>query len=370
MFTHRPAAAAVVLVLGAAVGTAADVTPFDETANQVRTAMAQRDFDGADAALVVLARLAVSDSEKEVVNRLAAIQDRLTRFWESVIAGGKRMAGTEEIEVGGSLVAFVEYVEARKEVALKVRGQVRRYTPADMPIPIAAVLSDYAVKKGSAASNELLGAVEAMDSKGDRAIARKLWTDAQKGGAETGPLLAELDVPLPGAARVKVPRVTPAVAAVLNPKQWSIHVRDGDDWKKMPLGEDGTIDDQKRLEVTAPADKEACLVFAHKLPPNFAVRFYFLSLPDGQTCGVFTGAQGDAPFAAAVQLPPDTIEIELSRAVGKLACKVNGEDCAVAVIDDKAARAQGLFGISLPAGSRVTVAGFEKVTPGKAGPSK
>jgi hypothetical protein len=370
MLMPRLFAAVSVAMLGANAVIAADVTPFEQSANQVRTAMAQRDFDGADSALVVLAKLATSDGDREVVNRLAGIQDRLTRFWESVNAGGKRMTGTEEIEVGGSLVAFVEYVEARKEVALKVRGEVRRYTPADMPIPIAAVLSDYAIKKGSAASNELLGAVEAMDAKGDRAIARKLWADAQRGGAETGPLLAELDVPLPGAARVKVPRVTPAVAAVLNPRQWSLHVRDGDDWKKIPLGDNGSIDDQKRLEVNTPADKEACLVFTHKLPPNFAVRFYFLSLPDGQTCGVFTGGKGDAPFAAAVKLPPDTIEIELSRAVGKLACKVNGEECAVNVIDDKAARAQGLFGISLPAGSRVTVAGFEKVTPGKAAPSK
>jgi hypothetical protein len=349
---------------------AADITPFEQSANQVRTAMAQRDFDGADAALVVLARLAVSDGEREVVNRLAAIQDRITRFWESVNAGGKRMTGAEEIEVGGSLVAFVEYVEARKEIALKVRGEVRRYTPADMPIPIAAVLFHRAIKKGSAASNELLGTVEAMDAKGDRAIARKLWAEAQKGGVDMSVLLAELDVPLPGAAQVKVPRMTPAVAAVLNPRQWSFHVRDGDAWRKIPLGDDGTIDEQKRLEVTAPAGQEACLVFTHKLPPNFAVRFYFLSLPDGQTCGIFTGGKGDAPFAATVKLPPDTIEIELSRAVGKLACKVNGEDCPVTVIDDKAARAQGLFGVSLPAGSRVTVAGFEKVTPGKAGSSK
>lgn len=363
-------AATLAMLLSTQATIAADITPFDQTANQIRTAMAQRDFDGADSALIVLSKLATSDDERAVVARLAAIQERITRFWDSVDAGGKRMTGEEEVDVGGSLVAFVEYVAARKEIALKVRGEVRRYTPADMPIPIAAVLSNYAIKRGSAASNELLGAVEAMDAKGDRAIARKLWTDAQKGGVETGPLFAELDIPLPGAARVNVPRVTPAVAAVLNPRQWSFHVRDKDNWKKTPLGDAGSIDDQKRLEVNAPADKEVCLVFTHKLPPNFAVRFYFLSLPDGQTCGVFTGADGDAPFAAAVKLPPDTIEIELSRTVGKLACKVNGEDCPVAVLDDKAARAQGLFGISLPAGSRVIVAGFEKVTPGKAGARK
>jgi hypothetical protein len=368
--TRTVVAVTLLALLWTLVTVAADITPFDETANQVRTAMAHRDFDGADSALVVLARLATSDSDREVVNRLAGIQDRLTRFWESVDSGGKRMTGEEEVDVGGSLVAFIEYVAARKEIALKVRGEVRRYTPADMPIPIAAVLSGRAIKKGSAASNELLGAVEAMDAKGDRAIARKLWADAQKGGVETGPLLAELDVPLPGAARVKVPRVTPAVAAVLHPRQWSLHVREGDVWKKMPLGDHGSIDDHKRLEVAAPADKEACLVFTHKLPANFAVRFYFLSLADGQTCGVFTGSRGDVPYAATVKLPPDTIEIELSRTVGKLACKVNGEDCAVNVIDDKMARAQGLFGISLPAGSRVTIAGFEKVTAGKPGSRK
>jgi hypothetical protein len=367
MLMRRLTAAAMSLMLLAMqVATAADPTPFEETAARVRTAMAQRDFEGSEKALIVLNTLANNDAEKEIVSRLNGIQDRLTRFWETVHAGGKKVDGTEEIEIGDSIIAFVEYNDAAHEIVLKVRGQVRRYKPGDMPIPIATTLSGYALKKGSAASNELVGAIEAMDAKGDRAIARRLWADAQRGGAETGPLLAELDTPLPGAALVKVPRVTSAAAAVLNPRQWSFHVQEGDDWRRIPLGDAGSVDDQKRLEVTVPEGKDVWLVFGTKLPPSFAVRFYFLSLPDGQTCGVFTGSgKGDAPCAAAVKLPKDAIEIELSRAVGKLTCRVNGEDCPVEVIDDKAARAQGLFGISLPAKARVIVAGFEKVEPGK-----
>jgi len=349
---------------------AADLKPFDDVAKKARTAMALRDFAGADDALEKLAILARTEDEHAVATRLTGIQERLTSFWDSVYAGGKRMTGDEEIEVGESLVAFVEYNQAPKEIVLKVRGEVRRYTPSDMPIPIAAVLSHFAIKKGSAASNELLGAVEAMDAKGDRAIARKLWAEAKRGGADVGALLAELDVPLPGAVQVKVPKVTRAVAAVLDPRQWSFHVREGDDWRKVPLGDAGRIDDQKRLEVTAPDGQETCLVFAHKLPANFAIRFFFLSLPEGQTCGIFTGSEADAPFAAAVTLPPDAIEVELSRVAGKLSCKVNGTDCPVDVIDDKSARAQGLFGLTLPARSRVIVAGFEKVTPGKGGAAK
>jgi hypothetical protein len=206
-----------------------------------------------------------------------------------------------------------------------------------------------------------------MDADGDRALALRHWTDAQRGGVAVAPLLPELDIALPAAARVKVPEVTPAAEAVLDPRQWIFHVPAGEGWRRVPLGDRATVTPQRRVEVVSPDDTPtAWLTLGRKLPATFAFKIYVLGLPAGQSCGIFTGTKrGDAPVAASSRLPDDAIEVEFSRKAGSITCRVNGEDCPVEINDEKAARAQGLFAISLPAGSRVTLAGFEVVPPAK-----
>ncbi len=348
---------------------AADPAPetFEDVAKQVRIAMAHRDYEGSDKGVGRLEAMAKTAEEKAVAERLDAIGQRLTAFWEAVHDGCKTLNGTEELEIGDALVAVIEYDSALRRLAIKVRGQTKRYTSADMPMSLAVAMSHRAIRKGSAASDERVGSLYAMDAKGDRALARQHWTAAKQAGAETATLLPELDVPLPGAALVNVPKVTSAAAAILDPRQWVFQVADGDGWRRLPLGDHGALNAKKQLEVTAPEEGQTVwLTHSRKLPANFAFRFYFLSLPNGQTCGLFTGSRGEAAAtAAAVRLPADTIEIELVRQTGKLTCRVNGTECPFEVTDDKAARSQGVFGISLPAGSRVTVAGFEVVPRGR-----
>jgi hypothetical protein len=352
------------VVLATAQGRGAEADPFGTTAARVRMAMAHRDLVASAEMLERLTILALTDDERAVAARLAAIQERLERFWKTVHDGGKTLKGTEDLMIGEAHVAIIEYVAGEGRLVLKVRGQTKRYTSADMPIPVAATLSDFAVRKGTPASDELVGAIHAMDADGDRALARRHWTAA---GAATSTLLPELDVPLPAAARVKVPLVTPAAEAVLDPRQWIFQVPAGDGWKRVPLGDGATVNAQRRLEVTAPDDGSTVwLTLGRKLPATFAFKIYVLGLPPGQSCGIFTGAKrGDAPVAASSRLPDDAIEVEFSRKAGSITCRVNGEDCPVEIGDEKAARAQGLFAISLPAGSRVTLAGFEVVPPAK-----
>jgi|GEM_PF-2599619 len=348
---------------------AADPPPetFDDVAKQVRIAMAHRDYEGSDKAIVRLEAMAKTAADKAVTERLDAIQQRLKAFWDAVHDGCRTLKGTEEIEIGDALVAVIEYDTAGRQLAVKVRGQTKRYTSGDMPISLAVAASSRAIRKGSAASDERVGSLHAMDAKGDRALARQHWTAAERAGANVKALLPELDVPIPGAALVKVPKVSKVAASVLDPREWVFQVPDGEGWRRIPLGDRGVVNPQRQLEVTAPEEGETVwLTHSQKLPANFAFRFYFLSLPTGQACGLFTGSRGEAAAtAAAAQLPADTVEIELIRQTGKLTCRVNGQECPVEVSDDKAARSQGIFGISIPPGSSVTVAGFEVVPRGK-----
>lgn len=340
---------------------------FDDVAKQARIAMAHRDYEGSDKAIGRLEAMAKNAADKAVAERLDAIQQRLKAFWDAVHDGCKTLKGTEEIAIGDALLAIIEYDSAARVLALKVHGQMKRYTPGDMPISIAVAVSSRALRKGSAASDERVGTLHAMDAKGDRTLARQHWTAAQAAGAETKNLLPELDVPIPGAALVKVPKVSSVAASVLDPREWVFQVPDGDGWRRIPVGDRGVVNPQRQLEIEVPEEGEKVwLTHSKKLPANFAFRFYFLSLPNGQACGLFTGSRGAASATAAtVQLPADTIQIELIRQTGKLTCRVNGEECPFEVSDDKAARSQGVFGISLPPGSRVTVAGFEVAPRGK-----
>jgi hypothetical protein len=358
-------------ILALQEATAAEPPPetFEDVAKQVRVAMAHRDYEGSDKAIGRLEAIAATaeDKDKIVAERLKAIELRLKAFWDAVHDGCKTLKGTEELEIGDALVAVIEYDAVARQLAVKVRGQTKRYTSGDMPVSLAVAMSHRAIRKGSVASDERVGTLYAMDAKGDRTLARQHWTAAERGGVDVKSLLPELDTPLPGAALVKVPKVTSAAAAVLDPRQWVLQVADGDGWRRLPVGDHGVVNAKRQLEITAPEEGETVwLTHSQKLPANFAFRFYFLSLPHGQACGLFTGSRGEATATAAVvQLPPDTIEIELIRRTGKLTCRVNGEELPFEITDDKAARSQGVFGISLPPGSRVTVAGFEVVPRGK-----
>lgn len=360
------AAAMTIVGLVVAATSGADAETFAAVAARARIAMAHRDLAASGAALGRLGGLATTADERATAARLVAIQERLERFWKTVHEGGKALTGTEEVTIGKAHVAIIEYDAAEGRLVLRVRGQTKRYTSIDMPIPVAATLSDIALRKGTPASGELLGAIYAMDADGDRDLARRHWTEAQAGGVDTTALLVELDTPLPAAARVRVPDVTPAAEAVLDPRQWSFQVPAGDDWRRVPLGDRGTITPQRRLEVAAPEDGPTVwLTLGRKLPATFSFRIYLLALPAGQACGIFTGGAGEAAVAASARLPDDAIEVEFSRQAGAITCRVNGEDCPVQISDEKVARVQGLFAISLPAGSRVTLAGFETAPPAK-----
>lgn len=321
--------------------------------------MAQRDLPGAKEKLDELKMAAATQAQKDTADRLDLLYGYLFDFWKSVHAGGQKLLGAEEIVIGDKRVAVVEYDAGAGKLVLRVDGENKRYTLFDMPPRIALTLSEQVLKKGAPQNEAFIGTFLAMDARGDRKLAEESWQRAQLGGVDVKSLLPELQVPLPAAATIRLPQLTPQTAALLRPQMWQLATHDGTVWKRGALGKQGLQNAQGRLEVETPSSaKQVWLIFGRKLPTNFGVRIYFSDLPEGQKAGLFNHTV-EGFTDAEIDLPSGLVKLELARRGGEWMCRINDEEKAIKVVDDKLAKANGSLGVSLPPGAKVEVAGCE-----------
>lgn len=331
---------------------------FADLASELRLAMAQRNFPLAAKKLAEVKEAAQSADEKVTAERLDLLHSYLFEFWKSVHAGGAKLQGTDELEVGEQRVAVVEYNEEEGKLILRVEGQNKRYTLKELPSRLALVLSSQVLKKGAPENEAYIGTFLAMDGRGDRQMARDAWERATKGGVDVKTLLPELDIDLPAGANIRVPSLTPETAAALRPQFWSLMQPTDKGWKPLELNKLASQNTSGQLEIKLPDDAKPTnwVVFKRKLPPNFGLRMYLQDLPAGQKLGLFLGK--DRECDAHIDLPAGLVKVEFARQQGKLICRINDKEQEV-TIDDAAAKNNGTLGFTLPSGSTCVIAGCE-----------
>lgn len=170
-----------------------------------RRAMSKRELDDASKALKLASGNARSKDDKSEVARLESMLDYLRRFWQLLAKGTEEMKAGEELKVklGRSRTVKMAYVESvAGGVRLQVEGNTRLFRWKTMPTELVVALADKSLQKHKTA-DVALGAFLAMDEKGDRERARKLWEGAGRSGVDVAPLLAELDSA--GATEGKLP---------------------------------------------------------------------------------------------------------------------------------------------------------------------
>ncbi len=182
---------------------------FKTSVAEARRAMSKRDLDAASTALKRAKDNAGSDEEKDEVERLESIHDYLVQFWRLLAKGADEMEAGTEFDVGAARsrktkVAFVEAVAGG--ITLRVEGRNRLFLWRTMPTELVLALAEESLAKDKV-SDVVLGAFLAMDEKGDRDEARRLWEQAVRAGLDVEHLLAELDS---GAAGGKEPIPTDA----------------------------------------------------------------------------------------------------------------------------------------------------------------
>jgi len=181
---------------------------FRTAVTDARREMSKRELDRAGQALRLARENARSDEEIQEVERLEALLEYLRQFWQLTAKGAQELQAGQEIEVELNRmkkikVAFVEAVAGG--VTLRVEGVNRLYLWKTMPTEIVLALAKRSLAKNNV-SKVVLGAFLAMDEKGDRAQARKLWEEAMQAGLDIGSLLPELEAAEAAAKKPPLPK--------------------------------------------------------------------------------------------------------------------------------------------------------------------
>ncbi|WP_425618220.1 hypothetical protein NA78x_001921 [Anatilimnocola sp. NA78] len=336
-------------------------TPQQLALKEVRAAMAARDLAAIKTKVEAAAKLKGEPAYDTELHRVGQLGEYVTQFWKAVDRAGKTMQATtiREITINDKICAFVEY--ENQSLTIRVEGQNRTYTLQNMPPAVALAVAKMELDPKAAGNKVYFGAFLAMDGKGDRKIAKQYWDEATAGNVDIKHLLPELAVEQ-AAPAVIIPVLTPLVKNQLTPKNWSLRTKGPKNWQKKPLGDAGTQNEEGRLIVKAPSDAgDVQLVFGRQLSPNFVCRVYLEGVKKGQTIGLVS-VDGDDD-ALTTTLPNGTVVVELGRAVGQVKAKVHGKEVDLEAAAKGTPRMPALFGITIPAGSELTVSSFELGVP-------
>ncbi len=166
---------------------------FNKEILKVRSALADRNADQANADLNEAKSLAKTADQKKELARLDALVGYVAGFWNAVRESMKGLQPTDELKIGNTMVTVVEV--DRNELTLHRPGRNDKYTIANMPRGIAFMLAERWYDKSNPANQIYLGAFHAVDPSGDLGEARRLWDAATKAGASAADLMPFLDAP-------------------------------------------------------------------------------------------------------------------------------------------------------------------------------
>jgi hypothetical protein len=358
--------------------TTAPAARADETPRQlldgIRSAMAQRDLLVAEAKLKQAGSLELPDDLAVEAERLQLMYDYLLDFWHAVDDAGKTLQAGEHLVFGDAHVAVVEYGNGR--IVVRALGQNRRYTLKTMPTKLVMKLASRTLNARLSANKVFLGTYHAVDAKGDRGEARRLWEEARRGGEDVSQILPEVGVattqptkpssaaPTTSAStspapHVEMPPLAVAGKMILAAEKWTSRRRTATQWVRSPLGDMATNTAEGRLQVAAPKSErgDVQVLFARKLSANFGCRVLLTDLPKGQVFGIFPGNAADGGHV--VPLPDGKALVEFARYAGKYRARINQEEVAVESAAGTPTTLEGYVGFSLSPGSGTTVAAFE-----------
>jgi hypothetical protein len=322
--------------------------------------MAERELTVAKAKLEEAARVDGDEAFTNERKRLTLLHAYLEDFWKSVDDGAKSLQAVEELKIGDVLVSVVEYQPGL--LVLRVKGENKRYTVKTLPAKVALTLAERVLKPDNPQNKVFFGTFLLMDGKGDREIARKLWTEAQKAGVDVASLLPELGNAPVATLPIEIPPLTSIMRKLLAPANWALRGHEGNRIVRHTLKDNAEQTAAGYLQVTAPSGAgDVQLVYSrNKLAANFGCRIILQDLGDGQVFGLFSADSLDAAYQ--VPLPQGSVMIEFARQGGVFQCRLNQKEVPVEPRGDVTPNLVGMVGLTLPAGAKCTVAWFELQT--------
>lgn len=327
--------------------------------DSVRAAMAGRDLPTAKRRLAEAAQMTGDQAFAKERARLQLLADYLEDFWKSVDDGIRSLQAVDELVIGDIRTAVVE---AQPDLlVLRVNGVNRRYTRQTLPAKVALTLAERVLKPGAPQNKVFFGTFLLMDGRGDRDLARKLWSEAQQAGVDLADLLPELAGEAVASVPVEIPPLTPIMRKTLAPTSWTLRHQRADRLVREPLRNRATQAAGGQLEIAASDEAgEIQLVYNRRIAANFECRVILQDVGSGQAFGLF--AADSTQVAHQVSLPKGSVMIEFARQGGVFHCRLNQKEVAVETRGEAAANLVGMLGVTLTPGAKCTVAWFELQT--------
>jgi hypothetical protein len=293
--------------------------------------------------------------DKELA-RLEELTTYSSRVWEHVDNVLKQVNDVKELMVGEQLVAIVEWDGTM--LTLRVAGQDRTYTKAQMPGKLVLALAQLELRPEDAGNKVHFGAFLVLDGKGDKKLARQMWDEAAKLGTDVKRLLPELDVP-PVPIGAQVPEMNVFLRNVLSDKNWMLRRKTAKGWAKQTNGEVVTQNDEGRLVIRAASSEKEPVqgVTTRRLAGDFLCRMVVQTAAKGSVVGLFSADGDDAAYTAP--LPVGTFLVEISRVQGKVAFKVGERDVEPTADGMPGPRIPYVVGLVVPPGSEAIVTAIE-----------
>ncbi len=206
---------------------------YKRTVAAARTAMSRRDMLGGKRNTKAAAKLAQTPEEEAEAARLDTLAQHLDEFWKTMTKVIVGLTPAQEFTLGNTPIIVVETSPTR--ITFRAEGRNQSFTIKDLPRPIVEAL----VQGGftdNAATKLIFGAYLAMDARGDRQTARKLWQELIDAGSDVSDLMAELDLapagkapPTPAAGKPEKTEVArtapPADPAALRQAEQAVRAR-------------------------------------------------------------------------------------------------------------------------------------------------
>jgi len=334
---------------------AADPDPGQKVVQEIRAALAARDFDLAKSKLKEAATLDDEARPEEELARLETLFQYTNEFWKAVNDGAKTLRAADELVIGDTITAVVEF--NGNMIVLRVNGKNVRYTQQTVPAKVALTLAERVLKASDSDNKAIIAAFLLTDGKGSRALAEKYLKEAQQGGTDVAAILPELK--LAPTIVLDVPAMTPLMQRALAPASWMLHTPDGKKIARKPLGEVGKLNEAGRLVVTLPEGSTgpAQVVFGRRLSGDFRCQVLIEDATAGQRMGLFS--PNDAEDSFTVSLPAGQVKAEFVRQGDKLLCRINGAEAKLESPSTSRTRMAGLLGVELTPGQSCTILWFE-----------
>ena len=327
--------------------------------DEVRAAMAERDLEAAKAKLAEAAVARGDEGFSVERQRLQLLGEYLEEFWQSVEQGARSLQPLDELVIGDVRTSVVEYQPGL--LVLRVKGENRRYTVKTLPARVALTLAERVLKPDSPQNKVFFGTFLAMDGRGDRELARKLWTEAQQANVDVSALLPELGQTPVASLPIEIPPLASVMRKQLAPAGWMLRRHAAGRIVRDSLKGHAEQTDAGHLQLALADDADdAQLVFNRRIAANFICRVILLDVRDDQVFGLFAADSLEAAYQ--VPLPRGSVMIEFARQAGTFQCRLNKKDVPVEIHGDAAPNMIGMIGLTLPPGAKCSIAWFELQT--------